>query len=224
MTERLIPLLKSILDSALWQYDSDTRIVWITMLAMSDRTGYVGASLSGLASRARVPLESARSAVARFSERDDDSSTPDHDGRRIEKVSRGWRILNYSKFSDLRDEAPSVPVAYTRPEVPCPDDLLDKLEKLGEVDKLALRYSVDRSDIVAEVCGFVDYWTSPERTSTPQGLSNTWFTRIRSRIAGRARDGMLRGAGGRLEQRKPSKAADEAARLKDKIARLEGKK
>lgn len=88
----------SIMHSTIWQEPSDIRIVWITMLAMSDRRGYVGASLPGLAHAARVPLESAAAAIDRFSSPDPDSRNPDHEGRRIEKTEGGWLVLNYEAY------------------------------------------------------------------------------------------------------------------------------
>jgi hypothetical protein len=72
------------------------------MLAMADARGYVAASLPGIASRARVPLASAEAAVAKFMAPDAHSRTPDNDGRRVAKADRGWLLLNYAKFRDLR--------------------------------------------------------------------------------------------------------------------------
>ena len=50
-------LFNSILDSTIWQEPPATKLVWITLLAMSDRNGDVHASIPGLAKRAGVTLE-----------------------------------------------------------------------------------------------------------------------------------------------------------------------
>ena len=104
MSETFTKLFGSILDSSIWSENLATRIVWVTMLAMADRHGYVAASLPGLAVRAGVSLEEAEAAVAKFLAPDRYSRSKDHDGRRIEEVDRGWTLLNYERFRDARDE------------------------------------------------------------------------------------------------------------------------
>jgi hypothetical protein len=74
------------------------------MLAKSDKDGYVWASLSGLAHAARVTDEQCRAAIDKFMSPDTDSRSDDYDGRRIEKVDRGWLLLNKARFRDMRDE------------------------------------------------------------------------------------------------------------------------
>ena len=197
------------------------------MLALADDTGYVGASVSGLARQARVPKEKTREALDKFMAPDEDSRNSENDGRRIEVAPRGWRILNYDKFPKIGGTNP-VPAAQTvrtsgRPMLPCPEDLVLRLESIGEVDKLAARYAVDRLDIIAEVNDFVDYWTSPDRTEDQGLLSDKWFTRIRNRIGKQATNGFLRGRGHNLNSGKPSKAADLMASQRARVERLGGK-
>jgi hypothetical protein len=58
----------SILDSSIWHCESkETRLVWITMLAMKDSQGRVFASVIGLADRAKVTLGECQSALERLS-------------------------------------------------------------------------------------------------------------------------------------------------------------
>ncbi len=104
MSETFTKLFGSITESTIWSEDNETRLVWITMLAMADQNGYVGASLPGLAHRARVPLEATEKAVAKFLAPDPYSRNPSNQGRRIEVEARGWVILNYRDFRDLRDD------------------------------------------------------------------------------------------------------------------------
>lgn len=104
MSEAWTKLFHSITNSTIWGEDSDTRVVWVTMLAMADRNGYVGASLTGLAREAVVPLESAERALAKFLAPDPYSRSQEHEGRRIAVADRGWVILNYGRFRDMRDE------------------------------------------------------------------------------------------------------------------------
>jgi hypothetical protein len=88
-------LFARILDSSIWLEPTSTRIVWITLLAAMDQDGFARfAALENLASRARVNTEQARKAVEALEAPDPNSSNPDHEGRRIERVPGGWMVLN----------------------------------------------------------------------------------------------------------------------------------
>ena len=91
-------LFRSILDSSIWQESHQTRIVWVTMLAMADQHGEVQAAIPGLAKRAGVTIQEAEAAIATLSSPDAYSRTPDHEGRRISKIEGGWEILNHAKY------------------------------------------------------------------------------------------------------------------------------
>jgi hypothetical protein len=95
-----VKLHSSILDSSVWLEDDKTRLVWVTLLAMADRDGVVESSVPGLAHRAHVPRRACERALEIFMAPDPDSRTPDHDGRRIEKVPGGWRLLNYEPYRE----------------------------------------------------------------------------------------------------------------------------
>jgi len=90
-------LFASITDSSIWGEDDATRIVWITMLAMADAHGYVGASIPGLAARARKSIPEVESALAKFKAPDPYSRTREHEGRRVADADGGWLLLNYEK-------------------------------------------------------------------------------------------------------------------------------
>ncbi len=102
MRETWIPLFQDIRNSSIWAHDSDIRIVWFTLLTMVDPEGFVAAAVPGLAIAANVPLEKAREAIKLFEAPDPDSRTDAHEGRRIQKVPRGWLVLN---FEDMRKRA-----------------------------------------------------------------------------------------------------------------------
>ncbi len=97
-------LFASITDSSIWSEDHATRIVWITMLAMSDADGYVGASIPGLAARARVTLAETEAALKKFLAPDPYSRTREHDGRRIVLADGGWTLINYKRHRDFARE------------------------------------------------------------------------------------------------------------------------
>lgn len=91
-------LFASITDSTIWQAPDTTRIVWITMLAMADQNGYVGASVPGLAARARVSMSDCIAALDTLRSPDEWSRTKDFEGRRITDADGGWRLLNHAKY------------------------------------------------------------------------------------------------------------------------------
>lgn len=97
-------LFSSILDSTIWDEDCSTRILWITMLAMVNKDGIVEASMPGLANRARLPLDSVKEAIDLLTSPDSDSRSLEFEGRRIERVNGGWKLLNYQKYRDIRAE------------------------------------------------------------------------------------------------------------------------
>jgi len=95
-------LFTKILDSPIWLEPDATRLVWITLLATMDEDGFCQyASVGNLARRAVVTLSRAEKAVGILQAPDRNSSDPDHEGRRIERVPGGWMVFNSKKYHDL---------------------------------------------------------------------------------------------------------------------------
>jgi hypothetical protein len=93
-------LFSSILTSSIWSEDDKTRILWITILAITDKDGFCQAAVPGLAAMARLTVEDTAAALAKLEGPDPYSRTQDHEGRRIEKVDGGWMVLNHGKYRD----------------------------------------------------------------------------------------------------------------------------
>lgn len=91
-------LFGSMLASSIWCEDNETRLVWVTMLALANRDGLVEAAVPGLAHAARVPVDSCRRAIEKFLAPDPDSRSMNDEGRRIERVPGGWRLINYKAY------------------------------------------------------------------------------------------------------------------------------
>ena len=95
-------IFTKILDSSIWLEPDATRIVWLTCIAAMDEDGFAAfAGIPNLARRANVSLRAAEVAVARLEGPDPDSSDPDHEGRRIERIPGGWLVLNAAKYREL---------------------------------------------------------------------------------------------------------------------------
>jgi len=95
-------IFTKILDSSIWLEPDATRIVWLTCLAAMDETGFAQfAGVPNLAHRANVTLEAALEAVRCLEGADVNSSDPDNEGRRLERVPGGWMVLNAGKYRSL---------------------------------------------------------------------------------------------------------------------------
>ena len=97
-------LFSSITESTVWCEPAGTRLVWITLLAKCDMFGRFAGSIPGLARLANVSLEDTSRALETLLSPDPYSRTPDNEGRRLEVIDGGWRLLNHEKYRDMRDE------------------------------------------------------------------------------------------------------------------------
>src|SRR4051812_5622729 len=93
-------LFASIITSTIWREADYVRCVWVTMLAICDRYGNVRASVPGLAAVANVSIDHCLEAIDKFLSPDPWSRTKAYDGRRIEVIEGGWRLLNYEAHRD----------------------------------------------------------------------------------------------------------------------------
>lgn len=93
-------LFGSIIASTIWRESKETKIVWITMLAMAKKDGIVEASVPGLAVLAGVTVPECESAISTLSNPDPYSRSKEHEGRRIAESDGGWLILNHAKYRE----------------------------------------------------------------------------------------------------------------------------
>jgi hypothetical protein len=96
-------LASSIVRSTVWREPDHVRILWITILALKDRDGEVFGSVPGLADTARITEEQCLDALARLMSPDPKSRTKDFEGRRLEEVRGGWRVVNHELYRRLAD-------------------------------------------------------------------------------------------------------------------------
>jgi hypothetical protein len=73
------------------------------MLVMSDRNGVVDGSIPGLARLSGSTIDETVTAIRTLSSEDEYSRTKENNGRRIEEVDGGWRILNFEKYHKMLD-------------------------------------------------------------------------------------------------------------------------
>lgn len=95
-------IFTKILDSSIWLEPDATRIVWLTCIAAMDEDGFCAfASPANLAHRANVTLTAALAALEVLEGPDANSSNPDHEGRRLERVPGGWMVLNAPVYREM---------------------------------------------------------------------------------------------------------------------------
>jgi hypothetical protein len=93
-----------LLTSTLWlESDSDTKVVWITLLCWADCDGIIELTIPGLAHLAGVHIDKARAAVEKFLAPDTDSRNPMENGRRLLLVKGGWRLTTYDEYRHKLD-------------------------------------------------------------------------------------------------------------------------
>lgn len=96
-------LWSKILNSSIWVKESkETRLIWITILAMKNKDGIVQSSVIGLADRAKVTVDECRKALEVLLSPDPDDTSKVEEGRRLKEVSGGWQVINHDlyRFAD----------------------------------------------------------------------------------------------------------------------------
>lgn len=91
-------LFSSILMSSIWEESMETRLVWVTMLALADQHGHVDGTVKSLARVSRVTLEQCQSALDCLLGPDVDDRSGVLDGRRLVPEPGGWGIVNHTTY------------------------------------------------------------------------------------------------------------------------------
>ena len=105
MSQSFTLLWEKILRSSLWVVESkETRLVWITILAMKNSEGQVFSSVIGLADAAKVTLEECRQALAVLLAPDPNDTSKVEEGRRIREIPGGWQVVNHDMYRFSTDE------------------------------------------------------------------------------------------------------------------------
>jgi len=91
-------LFSTIITSSIWSEDDQTRIIWITLLALANRYGEIAATIPGISRAANIPIPQVETALKKFQEPDKYSRSKDYEGRRIKEIPGGWQLLNYAFY------------------------------------------------------------------------------------------------------------------------------
>ena len=92
---------EGILQSSIMADSSDNFKIWIALLACCKADGLARIAETYLAGVCHLPLERVLKAFKKFQGPDPLSRNQDNEGRRIERVPHGWKILNYDYYRKL---------------------------------------------------------------------------------------------------------------------------
>lgn len=181
-------LFSGLTESTVWVEPYATRVLWVSMLSWADKHGRVDGSVPGIARRAGITREECEAALSSFLSPDRDSRTPDNEGRRIEPIDGGWRILNYAKYREIRDDEArreyqrkwdqeNRPSRHRNPIKPDTSDKPDQKPTKAEAEAEAVKKPSPSSDDD----GFAQFWSIYPRKVGKLAAVKAW-----NRIKGRS--------------------------------------
>lgn len=89
--------------SSLLEASLAARWLFVYLLACADYQGRFRCQMvPTLARAANLTIEQTEQALTELESEDKYSTSPEHNGRRIERIDGGWQILNYEKYRDFR--------------------------------------------------------------------------------------------------------------------------
>lgn len=170
-------LYNTLVLSTVWREPDHVRLVWITILALKDRHGFIGASVPGLADAARIGrdlpeperIALCEDALRRLASPDPYSRSKEHEGRRIEEARGGWLVLNHSYYRDLMSTAEKREGARVRKQrsrrgkSAAPSNLTEALK----LDVCARAKALQRDPHLAQ-------WVTPQEWPEIQELAEAW--------------------------------------------------
>lgn len=100
------PVFSKIVDSSVWVLPYHVRILWIVLLALKDSDQVVRYNAFGLAKRGGLSEAEVLHGLEVLSKPDKTRLEPQpFEGRRIEKVDAGWKVLNGEFYKDMMRQA-----------------------------------------------------------------------------------------------------------------------
>lgn len=93
-------LFSEIITSSIWQEPNDSKVMWITILALKGRDQICRATIPALAKYSDTTLERCEEIMEKFQSPDKYSNSQEYEGRRIRRVDGGWLVLNGEKYRD----------------------------------------------------------------------------------------------------------------------------
>lgn len=95
-----------IFDSSIMDEGLETRYVWLCLIALADKEGFLDMTPEAIARRSNIPEKAVKEAIERLAQPDPRSRSKVDDGRRLVPIreSFGWQIVNFSYYRDLKSQ------------------------------------------------------------------------------------------------------------------------
>ena len=97
-------LWSGITESSLWGGSKEARLLFVTLLAKADSTGFVEAAPSGLARLANLTRSEIDTALKELTSPDPESKSKVAEGKRVAFVEGGVCVVNYEEYRKRRDD------------------------------------------------------------------------------------------------------------------------
>ena len=167
---------EGILLSSIMACDPKTFKVWIALLAACKPDGIAPVSSVGISSVCRLSLDETKAAIEELSSPDTESRSIQNEGKRIERVDGGYRIINYQKFRELNYKEADAKRKYEeRKKKTCP-------EMSGDMADINASASASASCIKEGMQGgndfstlFLEFWSSYPRKEGKGAAYKSWM-------------------------------------------------
>lgn len=99
-------LFARITESSLMEEEIPVRYTFVILIAIADPSGLVVGTDIAIARRLNMPIEQFKKCIEALQSPDTDSNSKEFDGRRVvpSDGERGYQIVNFAKYRDLKDE------------------------------------------------------------------------------------------------------------------------
>jgi len=199
-----------LLRSSIMAASLETFKVWITLLAACDENGIAEVSPIFLESICRIPIEKVEESLVILESPDKHSRSENDDGRRIERVDGGFRILNYPKYRiksySKSKEAIRKREWRERKGGGCPKNPPVKQDGLGHVPNVPDGSASASASASVKEKGFDQWWSLYPRKLAKQDAVKAYAAALK---AGATHEDLLKALGGYCAELKKNKTEEQ---------------
>ncbi len=169
---------EGILLSSIMACDPKTFKVWIALLAACKPDGIAPVSSVGISSVCRLSLDETKAAIEELSSPDTESRSIQNEGKRIERVDGGYRIINYQKFRELNYKEADAKRKYEeRKKKTCPEmsgDMADiNASASASASASCIKEGMQGGNDFSTL--FLEFWSSYPRKEGKGAAYKSWM-------------------------------------------------
>ena len=99
--DHYVPIFQKLLFSSIWEEPPHVRVLWIGMILLAGRGSVVKANSYNLSRLVNLPVDQVEDGLRVLTSPDRIRPDQPHEGRRLEVVPGGWRVINADVYQDL---------------------------------------------------------------------------------------------------------------------------